>query len=140
MKVSEDLLNQLLTSFNETNKDSSANEYELYYVGETSEVPADEGIAVLIKNQQIAIFNFQSMNKWFAVQNECPHKKQMILARGILGSTGTNHEPKVSCPYHKKNFSLISGKCLSGESYNLKTYPIFVIDNKIYVAVEKEIG
>ena len=139
MKISEDLLNQMLSSLNGRQKESFTKEYELYYVGETSEVPPDEGITVLIKNQQIAIFNFQSLNKWFAVQNECPHKNQMILARGILGTTGPNNEPKVSCPFHKKNFSLITGNCLSGESYKLKTYPIFVIDNQIYVGVEKEL-
>ncbi|MEJ5265971.1 MAG: nitrite reductase small subunit NirD [Bacteroidales bacterium] len=137
MKISEDLLNQIFSSVNGKQKESFANEYELHYVGETSEVPEDEGIAVIINNQQIAIFNFKSLNKWFAVQNECPHKKQMILARGILGTTGTNNEPKVSCPFHKKNFSLITGNCLSGESYKIKTYPIFVIDNKIYVGIER---
>jgi len=138
MNTSENLFKQVLSSLNGHQKESFTNEYELFYVGEASEVPPDEGITVLVKNQQIAIFNFQSLNKWFAVQNECPHKKQMILARGILGTFGPNHEPKVSCPYHKKNFSLITGNCLSGDPYKLKTYPIFVVDNQIYVGIEKD--
>lgn len=137
MKVKNDKLDDVLSLNTKMTDVDYHNEYELHYVGNSYDVPPDEGIAVLIKNKQIAIFNFASIGKWFAVQNECPHKKQMILSRGILGTCGTINEPKVSCPYHKKNFSLITGKCISDESYTLKTYPIFIIDEKIYIGIRK---
>ena len=59
----------------------------------------------------------------------------MALARGMIGSTGEECEPKIACPFHKKSFSLLSGECLSGEEYEIKTYPVRVIDDKVYIGI-----
>ena len=45
-----------------------------------------------------------------------------------------NGEPKVACPYHKKNFSLEDGKCLD-DDYCINTYPVKVEDGYVYIAV-----
>ena len=45
--------------------------------------------------------------QWYACQNLCPHKQEMVLARGIIGDQ--QGVPKVACPLHKKTFSLESG-------------------------------
>lgn len=97
-----------------------------------ADVPEDIGVCVLIENEQVAIFNFNS-KEWFATQNLCPHKMQMVLSRGLIGSI--NGEPKVACPFHKKSFSLTSGECLSGEDYKIKVYPIKIEDNNVYVLI-----
>jgi nitrite reductase (NADH) small subunit len=88
----------------------------------TSEVPENGGVCVLIHNKQIAIFNFTRSKEWFATQNLCPHRQQMVLSRGITGSVGD--VPMVACPFHKKTFSLRSGECLSGDCDSLTIYPI----------------
>jgi nitrite reductase (NADH) small subunit len=59
----------------------------------------------------------------------------MVLSRGMIGSTGEACEPKVACPFHKKTFSLLSGECLSGEEYQIKTYPVKVMDGKVYIGI-----
>ena len=71
---------------------------------EAADFPSDGGLNISYHGLQIAVFNFTRRNEWFATQNLCPHKKQMILSRGMIGSEG--NEPKVACPYHKKTFSL----------------------------------
>jgi nitrite reductase (NADH) small subunit len=58
---------------------------------------------------------------------------EMVLSRGIIGDAAG--EPKVSCPFHKKNFSLKSGECLSGDAYKIAVYPVKIEDNFVYVGV-----
>ena len=95
------------------------------------DVPEDGGVCALIEGEQIAIFNFTTLGKWYATQNECPHKQQMALSRGMIGTEGG--EPKVACPFHKKTFSLISGTCLSGDELSIKTYEVKVEEGNVYV-------
>jgi nitrite reductase (NADH) small subunit len=99
----------------------------------TSDVPEDGGACVLMEGEQVAVFNFTQKNEWYATQNLCPHKMQMILSRGLIGTT--NDEPKVACPFHKKTFSLQSGECLSGDDYSIKVYPIKVEEGNVYILI-----
>jgi nitrite reductase (NADH) small subunit len=108
------------------------------FVCYTEDVPENGGACVKVGEEQIAIFNFSRRGAWYATQNLCPHKQQMVLARGMIGSTGDTCEPKVACPFHKKTFSLLSGECLSGDEYQIKTYPVKVIEDRVYLGLEKE--
>jgi nitrite reductase (NADH) small subunit len=81
----------------------------------------------------IAIFRFARRAEWFATQHLCPHKQQMSLSRGMTGSVGDACEPKVACPFHKKAFSLRTGSCLSGDEFQIRTYPVRVKAGKVYV-------
>jgi nitrite reductase (NADH) small subunit len=99
----------------------------------TTDVPADGGACVLVEGEQVAIFNFARRGEWYATQNLCPHKQQMILARGMIGSTGEACEPKVACPYHKRTFSLLTGECLNADECAIQTYPIKVENNTVYI-------
>ncbi|MGG9972599.1 nitrite reductase small subunit NirD [Ferruginibacter sp. SUN002] len=101
-----------------------------------ADVPMNGGACVKYEDEQIAIFNFTRRGEWFATQNLCPHKKQMALSRGMIGSAGEACEPKVACPFHKKTFSLLTGECLSGDECAIKTYPVKVEDDKVYIGVE----
>lgn len=102
----------------------------------SDDVPENGGVCVKYNDEQIAVFNFSRRKEWYATQNLCPHKQQMVLSRGMIGSTGERCEPKVACPFHKKTFSLISGECLSGEELSIKTYPVKVVDGHVYIGVE----
>lgn len=97
------------------------------------DIPENGGACVLINGEQIAIYNFKKRNEWYATQNLCPHKQQMALSRGMIGSVGD--EPKIACPFHKKTFSLKSGACLSGDDYQIKTYPIKVEGERVFLAM-----
>jgi nitrite reductase (NADH) small subunit len=97
------------------------------------DVPGDGGACVLLGGEQIAIFYFARRDQWYATENRCPHKQQMVLSRGMIGSAGADCEPKVACPFHKKTFSLRTGECLSGDEYRIRTYPVKVKNGRVYI-------
>ena len=101
-----------------------------------SDVPENGGVCVKYNDEQIAIFWYTRRNTWYATQNECPHRQQMALSRGMIGSLGD--EPKIACPFHKKTFSLASGECLSGDECSIKTYPVRVEEGVVYIQVEEQ--
>ncbi|MCA9578293.1 MAG: nitrite reductase large subunit NirB [Myxococcales bacterium] len=106
---------------------------ELVYFGEADAFPAEGGMAVRHGEVQLAIYHFASRGEWYATQNMCPHQEDMVLARGLLGDA--KGEPKVVCPMHKKSFSLVSGECLSGEDYQIMTFPVEVQDGRVFARV-----
>ncbi|HEX4448097.1 MAG TPA: nitrite reductase small subunit NirD, partial [Polyangiaceae bacterium] len=99
-------------------------------VASVAEVPRDGGIAVRHGAAQIAVFHFASRGEWYATQNLCPHKRQMVLARGIVGDQAG--APKVACPLHKKTFDLKTGACLSGDPYAIETFPVRVEGDEVW--------
>lgn len=103
---------------------------------QVADVPANGGVCVKRGEEQIALFYFARTNSWYASQNLCPHRRQMALSRGMTGSMGADAEPKVACPFHKKTFSLNSGRCLSGESYQINIYPVKVEGGNIYIGMQ----
>jgi NAD(P)H-dependent nitrite reductase small subunit len=80
---------------------------------------------------QIAVFNFASRGEWYACQNMCPHKKAFVLSRGIVGTQG--EMPKVACPLHKKNFSLQTGECVSGDDLSVKVFPVKIVEDDVHL-------
>lgn len=101
----------------------------------TNAFPENGGACVKYKDLQIAVFNFTRRGEWYACQNLCPHKMQMILSRGMIGSC--ENEPKVACPFHKKTFSLKDGKNLNGEDCTITTYPVKVEDGFVFVGFDR---
>ncbi len=95
--------------------------------------PDDGGKCFKYKGKQIAIFSFSRRNKWYACQNLCPHKFEMVLSRGMTGDA--MGEPKVACPLHKANFSLETGKHLNGDLPSIATYPVEVRDGTVYIGM-----
>ncbi|MGK6350002.1 nitrite reductase small subunit NirD [Parapedobacter sp. DT-150] len=97
------------------------------------DVPANGGVCVKYQEEQIALFHFARRGEWYASQNQCPHRQQMALSRGMIGSD--NGEPKVACPFHKKTFSLVDGRCINGEECAIKVYPVKVEDGQVFIGV-----
>ena len=106
---------------------------EWIYACDIDEFPENGGLCIQHKDLQIAVFNFTRRNEWYATQNLCPHKHQMILSRGMVGSD--NEEPKVACPFHKNTFSLKTGKNLNGSLCDIATYPVKIEQNKVMVGI-----
>ncbi len=103
---------------------------------QVEDMPENGGVCVKYKEQQIALFHFTRSNEWYATQNECPHRQQMALSRGMTGSQGD--EPKIACPFHKKTFSLKTGECLSGDECAIKTYNVKVEDGNVFIGIQEE--
>ncbi len=105
-------------------------------VASVSEVPAEGGIAVKYGPAQIALYNFASRGEWYACQNQCPHMQDMVLARGLIGDQAG--QPKVACPQHKKTFSLKTGECLSGDQLKVRTFPVKIEGDQVYLELPNE--
>jgi len=93
--------------------------------------PKNGGACVKYKGMQIAVFNFTREGTWYACQNLCPHKMEMVLSRGMIGED--KGEPKVACPLHKNSFSLKTGKHLNGDLNRIATYPVKIEDDFVYI-------
>jgi nitrite reductase (NADH) small subunit len=104
-----------------------------FKVAPVDHFPRNAGVCVKYKDRQIAVFNFSRRNEWYACQNLCPHKKQMILSRGMIGSAG--EEPKVACPFHKRTFSLRSGACLNAAEDDIQVFPVKVEDGFVHLRI-----
>ncbi|MDG2305092.1 MAG: nitrite reductase large subunit NirB [Candidatus Binatia bacterium] len=100
-------------------------------LGQVDQFPENGGAAVRYGNEQIAIYNFSRRAEWYATQATCPHRKDTVLARGLLGDH--KGEPKVACPLHKKTFSLHTGDGLSDPSYQVRTFPVEIRGEAVWV-------
>lgn len=106
-----------------------------FKIAPVSSFSKNGGSCVKYKNKQIAVFNFTRKNKWYACQNACPHKMEMILSRGMIGETdGT---PKIACPMHKKTFSLETGENLNGDLDAIATFPIKIENGNVFVGFDE---
>jgi nitrite reductase (NADH) small subunit len=104
-----------------------------FFACRVPDVPANGGVCIKYNNEQIALFHFTRRGEWYATQNLCPHRQQMAISRGMIGTQ--NNEPKVACPFHKKTFSLVTGECLNGDECSIRTYPVKVENGLVYVGV-----
>lgn len=110
-----------------------ANEMIWFKAARVSDFPENGGACVKYKDEQIAVFNFSRRNEWYACQNMCPHKMQMALSRGMIGSHES--EPKVACPFHKKTFSLKTGNCLNADEQSIRVFPVKVEGDFVFIKV-----
>lgn len=104
---------------------------EWFKVGLTTDFPENSGACIKHKTKQIAVYNFARTGKWYATQNLCPHKMEMVLSLGMIGDK--EGIPKVACPMHKKNFSLEDGSNLAGENLKIATYPVKISEGNVYI-------
>ena len=82
---------------------------------------------------QLAIFKLRG--KYYATQQMCPHKRTFALSEGLIGdapdpthqskSNEDKHKLWVSCPFHKRNFTLNgvdAGKCSNDSELSIATF------------------
>lgn len=120
----ENILNQYETV--------NSDEVKVWFkAGKTADFPSNGGGCIKYKNKQIAIIKFDRRNEWYACQNLCPHKMEMVLSRGMIGSA--DDIPKIACPMHKKTFSLVDGSNLNGDDLKIATYPVKIVENEVFV-------
>ncbi|KAJ7637116.1 nitrite reductase [Roridomyces roridus] len=86
-------------------------------------VPSDTGttsVAVKYGETQLAVFHVPKRG-YFATQQMCPHRRAFVLDHGIIGESPQG-APYVSCPIHKRNYTLTGGACLNDVDYQILTF------------------
>jgi nitrite reductase (NADH) small subunit len=94
------------------------------------DVPVGAGTCVMVGNRQIALFRI-GKDQVRALQNICPHKAAAVMHQGIVGDHAG--EPKITCPLHKRAYSLVDGRNLTGEGGKLRTFAVRVVDDRVQV-------
>ena len=106
-----------------------------FKIAPVSEFPKDGGSCIKYKDLQIAVFNFTRKKTWYACQNLCPHKMEMVLSRGMIGDA--KDVAKVACPMHKKTFSLETGENLNGDLDAIATFPVKIEEGYVFVGFKE---
>ena len=84
-----------------------------------------------IKVGPLAIALYRAKGNFYATQDLCTHERA-YLSDGIL------IDCVVECPFHQGRFDVRSGKALSAPAFvPLKTYPLKIVDGKIYISVTR---
>jgi 3-phenylpropionate/trans-cinnamate dioxygenase ferredoxin subunit len=73
----------------------------------------------------------RTKDKLFGCANKCPHAGG-YLADGYIDAAGN-----IVCPLHRYKFSLQNGRNTSGEGYYLKTYPVEIRNEGVFIGMEK---
>ena len=102
---------------------------EFSYACNISELKESEGKRFYINDIDIALFKVN--NKIYAVSNICPHQQAAKIYEGFV------EDNCVVCPMHGWKFKLGIDNP-SGVGRGLDTYPIKIVNNKIYVKAEEK--
>lgn len=111
-------------------------------VATVAELPPGARKIVEVEGRSIGLFNVHGT--LVAVLNVCPHE----LAPVCLGRVGGTTLPSppgeycwgregeiLACPWHGWEFDLLTGRALADDRRHLRTYPVTVEGDMVYVAV-----
>lgn len=103
----------------------------------------ERGVAVLVKDQQVALFRVTGTDAEtglpadfvYAVGHRDPFAEANVIARGIVGSVGRGDEQRdtVASPMYKHVFDLATGECLTDPSGRLPVYRTWIAGGVVYV-------
>jgi nitrite reductase/ring-hydroxylating ferredoxin subunit len=72
----------------------------------------------------------RNKNNFYACASKCPHAGG-ILADGFIDAAGN-----IVCPLHRYKFNLQNGRNVSGEGYYLKTFPVELRAEGVFIGIE----
>lgn len=90
-----------------------------------TDTPTGSSVNVKRGDTQLAIFKIQS--RYYATQQMCPHKRTFALSEGLIGNDVESSKLWVSCPYHKKNFTLNgadAGMCTTDSELSIAAFDV----------------
>ncbi|MBZ0099451.1 MAG: Rieske 2Fe-2S domain-containing protein [Taibaiella sp.] len=89
--------------------------------------PENKPVETVVGNKTVTLL--RKGNVMYAFAATCPH------AGGRLCDGWVDMEGRIVCPVHKYRFDPSNGRNTSGEGYKLKTYPVDVREENIYVGL-----
>jgi len=104
-------------------------------VAQTNEIPEGGKKKVSVEGKDILITNIQ--NKYYAVDNKCPHMGGSLYDGKLEGS-------HIVCPKHGSVFDVTNGEVVHGgkllfiniKVHNLAQYPLKVENTDIMIGIE----
>jgi nitrite reductase/ring-hydroxylating ferredoxin subunit len=84
-------------------------------------------VVVEVNGKKICVAPYKE--QWYGFAYKCPHASG-IMALGYIDAVGN-----VVCPVHRYKFNLRNGYNTSGEGFYLKTYPVDVREDGVFVGM-----
>lgn len=94
----------------------------------------ERGVAVLVKDEQVALFRVTGADGSdfvYAVGHRDPFSDANVMARGIVGSVGSRDT--VASPMYKHVFDLATGECVTDPAVRLPVYRTWIAGGIVYV-------
>ena len=101
---------------------------EYIYFADTTEIPPGTNKHREMKGLPIVVFNLDGV--YYAIEDSCSHSGGP-LSRGYLDS----EEQTIVCPWHTWKFHIPTGKCTHIDNEFLKTYPLKITNNQIFIEI-----
>jgi nitrite reductase/ring-hydroxylating ferredoxin subunit len=79
---------------------------------------------VRVGPKQIALFRVE--DRFYAVDNRCPHMGYPLAQGALRGET-------LTCDWHNWKFNLADGECILRGSEDVRVYPVSVVDGRVCV-------
>ncbi len=95
-------------------------------IGTIDAIPRRGSRCVNTPAGKIAVFRTQE-DQVFAIENRCPHKHGPLSEGIVHGASGP-------CPLHNWGVDLATGQALGADEGQVKTYPIDLVDGRIFMA------
>ncbi len=95
-------------------------------VAMTNDIAEGTGKSITVDGKSVAVFNVQG--KFYAIDNNCAHRGGPIGDGMLEGTVAT-------CPWHGWQWEVTSGKSLFSPDIAVKSYPLRVEENEIYIDV-----
>jgi 3-phenylpropionate/trans-cinnamate dioxygenase ferredoxin subunit len=89
------------------------------------EWPSNNLLELEIEGQKFTLGKWQ--DGYYAFASKCPHASGR-MAQGYINPLG-----QVVCPLHRYCFDMKNGRNTSGEGYFLKTYPLELRDDGLFI-------
>lgn len=96
-------------------------------VGRVGEARPGSGTVVVVGERRLALF--EDDGGYRVLDDACPHQ-------GASLGEGASFRGTVVCPWHSWSFDLESGVCPEAPSFQVRSYPVRVVDGTIEVNLE----
>lgn len=108
-----------------------AKEYNWHRVADADDVLAAESAITVqeVNGKKVCVTRYQG--QLYAFAYKCPHAGALMVD-GYMDAMGN-----VVCPLHRYKFAVKNGYNSSGEGFYLKTYPVELRPEGIYIGLEK---
>lgn len=96
-------------------------------MGRVSDLPPGRTLEKRILARRVMVVN--DAGRLYAVEGDCKHMKATLAG-------GRVEDGVVTCRMHGWRYDLETGECLTEPGFRLKTYPVEMEDDEIYVVVD----
>ncbi|MBI3611108.1 MAG: Rieske 2Fe-2S domain-containing protein [Nitrospirae bacterium] len=99
---------------------------EFIAVARTTDLDPGRARVIHLRGIEIALFNIDGA--FYAVDNLCPHEGGPLAA-------GTVREKVLTCPWHRWQFHLETGRSPMNPAVEVRTYPVQIEDEQIKIGL-----